>query len=52
MNDALTSIYKCDPIKNTECSKTHCHINGGECEHTTKKEYATEDVEQHESKAY
>ena len=31
--------YKCDPNKNTECSKTFCHINGGDCYYTTNKEY-------------
>jgi hypothetical protein len=31
--------YKCDPNKNTECSKTFCYINGGDCCHTTNKEY-------------
>lgn len=32
-------LYLCDPIKNSECSKTGCFMNGGECKHTTKKEY-------------
>lgn len=31
--------YKCDPAKNTECSKTNCHINGGECYLTHNKKY-------------
>lgn len=40
-------FYKCNPEKNTECEKTNCYINGGDCECTTHKEYAVED-EQHE----
>jgi hypothetical protein len=32
-------FYECDPKKNTECRKTGCYINGGECSHTTHKEY-------------
>lgn len=31
--------YKCDPAKNTECSKTNCHINGGKCYLTHNKKY-------------
>ena len=49
MSDVLLQTYKCNPEKNTKCLKTHCHINGGECEHTTQKEYAIEENEQHES---
>lgn len=30
-------FYKCDPAKNTECTKEACQR---ECFHTTKKEYA------------
>lgn len=26
--------FKCNPEKNTDCTKTHCYINGGECRHT------------------
>ena len=35
-------LYLCDPIKNTECSKTSCKFvqNIGECTNTTKKEFA------------
>lgn len=33
-------VYKCDPDKNTECTKENCFINGGECSGTMKKEYA------------
>ena len=29
----------CDPDKNTECKKTACYRNGGECIHTVHKEY-------------
>lgn len=31
-------LYLCDHKKNTKCAKTYCHINGGECRHTTSKE--------------
>ena len=34
----LSDLYQCDPDKNTECTKTGCHINGGECWLTAKKE--------------
>lgn len=37
-------LYICDTKKNTKCSKTNCHINGGECRHTTHKEYAVKGV--------
>ena len=37
--------YPCDPEKNTECSKTGCYINGGECRHTLNKEYRREENE-------
>lgn len=33
-------LFLCDPEKNTECSKTNCHINGGDCSHTRKGIYA------------
>jgi len=36
--------YPCDPEKNTECSKTGCYINGGECRHTLNREYAREEA--------
>ena len=32
-------LYPCDPEKNTECPKTHCHINGGDCRLTTHRKY-------------
>lgn len=35
-------LFECDPEKNTECSKTNCHINGGECRHTRKGIYAVD----------
>ena len=28
-------VYECDPDKNTDCRKTGCYINGGEC-HLTR----------------
>ncbi len=37
-----TALFVCDPEKNTECTKESCYINGGECHHTTHKEYAEE----------
>lgn len=39
----VKELYHCDPAKNTKCSKSMCHINGGLCEHTVIKEYSTED---------
>ena len=38
MSEAI--FYKCDPNKNTECRKTGCFENGGECEMTTNEELA------------
>ena len=35
----LSAIYLCDPDKNTECKKTMCYRNGGECVHTVHKKY-------------
>ena len=35
----LSNLYLCDPDKNTECKKTACYRNGGECIHTVHKEY-------------
>ena len=35
-----TEVYLCDPDLNKDCSKTGCFINGGECRHTTRIEYA------------
>lgn len=48
INDGTYSagnLYECDPEKNTECRKTGCYINGGECRHTTHAEYVKEDQE-------
>ena len=36
-------FYKCDPEKNTECKKTMCYINGGECYSTLNAQYAKAD---------
>ena len=33
------TLYHCDPEKNTECPKKHCHINGGDCHLTTHRKY-------------
>lgn len=34
-------VYLCNPYRsNNTCSKTGCFINGGECETTTKIEWA------------
>lgn len=38
-------LYKCDPNKNTACSKTKCFINGGPCNCTTKLLYAVQPLE-------
>lgn len=35
----LSDLYLCDPDKNTECKKTECYRNGGECVHTVHKKY-------------
>lgn len=37
------AIFVCDPEKNKECSKEHCHKNGGDCFFTSKIEYANFD---------
>lgn len=42
MYKSLFPLYPCDPEKNTPCRKTMCHINGGPCNSTLKKEYAKE----------
>lgn len=36
----MDKLYKCNPEKNTECKKTICFINGGECDNTTNPEAA------------
>lgn len=33
-------FYVCNPKKNKICSKTNCKENGGECELTSRKEFA------------
>lgn len=33
-------LFKCDPAKNTECPKTSCYLNGGECTMTKHMKYA------------
>lgn len=35
----FSDLYLCDPDKNTECKKTACYRNGGECTHTVYKKY-------------
>lgn len=32
-------FYKCNPMLNKECKKTHCQ---NECEYTTKKKYSAD----------
>ena len=36
---SFDTLYDCDPEKNTECPKTNCHINGGDCRLTTHRKY-------------
>ncbi len=36
----LSDLYPCDPSKNTKCTKTGCHINGGDCFLTLQKNYS------------
>ena len=39
-------LYRCDPLKNTECRKTMCFINGKmghECRATTRREFSARD---------
>lgn len=43
VNEDSTPIYKCDPEKNTTCTKESCHINGGECYATLNVEYKKEE---------
>ena len=33
----IIKLYPCDPKRNKECKKTHCHISGGPCSRTSKK---------------
>lgn len=49
-------LYKCNPEKNTECSKRYCAHNIGArerlCDATTRKEYALKIGETAEVKEY
>ena len=29
-----STLFYCDPAKNTACAKKNCHINGGSCIYT------------------
>lgn len=40
MQEQTDTLFECDPYKNTDCSKTGCYINGGECRHTRRLKYA------------
>lgn len=40
----MPALYLCDPRKNKVCTKTECHLNGGDCIHTTHIEYALEET--------
>ena len=31
--------YRCDPARNTKCTKENCHVNGGECYMTFNEEF-------------
>lgn len=33
-------LFMCSPTKNTECSKTNCYINDGNCYHTIDPRFA------------
>ena len=33
-------VFLCDPELNVTCSRSGCFINGGDCRHTTRIEYA------------
>jgi hypothetical protein len=35
------TLYLCDPARNTECRKSDCRVNGGDCYATHNIEYAT-----------
>lgn len=35
-----TIMYECDPTKNARCKKTHCAVNGGECDKTASEEFS------------
>ena len=38
-------MYICDPDRNVDCLKTHCHRNDGPCTMTTREIYAKQPVE-------
>lgn len=40
--DEKSTLYLCDPQKNTECQKGNCQMPNG-CFFTTKKEFAVTD---------
>ena len=35
-------FYECNPEKNVQCGKEHCHINGGPCTQTKNVMYAVD----------
>ena len=35
-----TEVFLCDPELNVTCSRSGCFLNGGDCRHTTRIEYA------------
>jgi len=39
-----TKLYYCNPKKNYECNKSHCHINGGPCHLTTKRKFRQSNI--------
>jgi ATP-dependent Clp protease protease subunit len=41
----LDSAFLCDPIKNIECGKKGCFLNGGPCRRTTNKEFEKSESE-------
>jgi dUTP pyrophosphatase len=32
-------FFRCDPNKHTDCEKSNCYVNGGDCRHTIHKEF-------------
>ena len=39
----VQQLYVCDPIKNTNCKRHNCFLNGGPCRATTCPRYAEEE---------
>lgn len=39
----FNTLFECDPVKNRDCRKTGCFINGGPCHMTNKLKYARVD---------